>query len=82
MHGAAELTHLQLLRGQNSSSREFRAKKDGSDEKLGRNAIGRGLHTLHKLMLEVGNTKFMSKTGREALNPPRTRSNKNNKMLS
>lgn len=77
-----ELTHLQSLQGQNSSSREFRAKRDESEEKLGRNYMGKDLHTLHELMLEVDNTKFMSKIGREALNPPKIRSNKNNKMLS
>lgn len=44
--------------------------------------MGKGLHTLHKLILEVDNTKFMSKIGREALNLLKTRRNKNNEMLS
>lgn len=61
MHGTAELIQLQSLQGRNSSSTEFRAKRDESEEKLVRNYMGKGLHTLHKLMLEVDNTKFMSK---------------------
>lgn len=82
MHGTAELTHLQSLQGQNSSSTEFRAKRDESEEKISEKLYGKGPAHSPQVNVGSGQYKIHEQIGREALNPLKIRSNKNNKMLS